>query len=115
MTKRVLDYDPITGMTCYVDYEKSTDRMILTHEQDIQPILDANKRAANDQEKTKRGMKNDWWKYASVPAVVQVEWANKYGVKMWDKNHDQAVFRLLNHPDYKYLKTTDKVHTIANG
>ena len=115
MTRRVLDYDPLSGVTCYFEYEKSTDNVVLTHEQDVQSILDANKAAANDDDKTKRGIGNDWWKYASVPTIVEVEWMQKYGVSLSNPEHRQAVFKLLNSPDYKYLKTTDKVHTITNG
>ena len=114
MTKRLLDYDPLNGVSCYFEYEPSSDRMVLTHEQDVGKIIDSNKQSANDQEKTKRGIKNDWWKYASVPVVVQMEWLNKYGVDMNNKDHMPRVFKLLNSPDYKYLKTTDKVHTITD-
>jgi len=113
MTKRLLDYDPITGVSCY--YEHTPTNVVLTHEQDaslVQSILDANKRDAADQDKTKRGIKQDWWKYASVPTVVEIEWLQKYGVSLDNPAHKKKIFQLLNHPDYKYLKTTDKIHTV---
>ncbi|MBK7459855.1 MAG: hypothetical protein IPJ42_16030 [Betaproteobacteria bacterium] len=113
MTKRLLDYDPITGVSCY--YEHTAENVVLTHEQDaslVQSILDANKQDAADQDKTKRGIKQDWWKYASVPTIVEVEWLQKYGVSLDNPAHKKKIFQLLNHPDYRYLKTTDKIHTI---
>ena len=110
MAKRLLDYDPINKVSCYFEYGQ--DQIRLTHEQDVSLILDANKADANDDEKTRRGWKADWWKYASVPAVVEIEWLNKYGVSLDKPEHKKKVFELLNHPDYRYLKTTHKIHTI---
>jgi hypothetical protein len=90
------------------------DRMTLTHEQDVQPILDRNKLAAADSDKTARGIKNDWWKYASVPAIVEIEWMQKFGVDLGNPQHKSKVFKLLNHPDYRYLKTTSKTHNVRS-
>lgn len=112
MTKRLLDYDPVRGVSCYMQVEASENRLVMTHEQDVSAILDANKRDQNDEDKTRRGWKNDWWKYATVPAIVEIEWMQKYGVDLSNPEHKKKVFDLLNHPDYKYLKTTNKVHTI---
>ncbi len=95
-----------------MDVDHATNKLTLTHEQDVSVILDANKRAAADDDKTKRGWKNDWWKYASVPAIVEIEWLQKFGVDLGNPEHKRKVFQLLNHPDYQYLKTTSKVHTI---
>jgi len=109
--KRLLDFDPITGVSCFFDYRG--DEVILSHEQDVSAILDANKRSANDDDKTKRGFKNDYWKYATIPAVVEIEWLNRFGVSLDNPAHKGRVFKLLNHPDYRYLKTTSKVHTVS--
>jgi hypothetical protein len=110
--KQLLDYDPIRGVSCFYEYKPATQEIVLTHEQDVQAILDANKADANDSDKTARGIKNDWWKYASIPAIVEIEWMNKFGVDLGNPHHKRKIFELLNHPDYKYLKTTHKVHTI---
>lgn len=110
--KQLLDYDPIRGVSCFFEYKAGTKEIVLTHEQDVQAILDRNKEMANNDDKTKRGIKNDWWHYASVPAVVEIEWMQKYGVDMSNPGHKKRVFELLNHPDYKYLKTTAMIHTI---
>ena len=111
MSKRLLDYDPITGVSCFWNCDGES--VVLTHEQEVSHILDANKRAAADQDKTKRGIKQDWWKYATVPAVVEIEWLQKHGVSLGNPEHKARVFKLLNSPEYRYLKTTDKVHTVA--
>ena len=110
MTRRLLDFDPLSGVSCYMEVRGDT--FTLTHEQDVQPILDRNKADAADSDKTSRGMKQDWWKYASVPAIVEIEWMQKYGVDLGNPAHKRKVFELLNHPDYKYLKSTSKHHQI---
>jgi len=112
--RQLLDYDPLNKLSCFYDFDDQTKKMTLTHEQDVSLILDKNSEARNDDDKTKRGMKNDWWKYATVPAIVEVEWMTKYGVRMSDPTHKKKVFDLLNSPDYRYLKTTTKIHTIKN-
>ena len=110
--KQLLDYDPIRGMSCFMEVDHATNKLMLTHEQDVGKIIDANKNDANDIDKTRRGWKQDWWKYASIPAIVEVQWLQKFGVSLDNPGHKKKIFQLLNHPDYKYLKSTSKVHTI---
>jgi hypothetical protein len=50
------------------------------------------------------------WHYATIPAVVELEWKQKYGVTLEDPNDKKKIFQLLNHPDYRYLKVTNKTH-----
>ena len=64
MSKRVVDYDPITGLTTYVDYDNASDTTLVGYEQDVSLILDENKAMANDTDFTKQGIKTDWWLYA---------------------------------------------------
>ena len=110
MTKRVLDYNPHTGMTTYFDYDHATGSTLVGYEQDISPILERNKILQNEDRYTKEGMKNDWWHYASYPAIVIEKWMKEYGVNVFDKNHQKKVFELTNRPEYRYLKTTTKMH-----
>lgn len=112
--KRLLDVDPLHGTYCFFEYDHTSKQVTLTHEQDVSAILDANKASANDADKTRHGWKNDWWKYASIPAIVEIEWLNKYGVSLDNPAHKKKIFDLLNHPDYRYLKATDKIHTVSS-
>jgi hypothetical protein len=98
--KRLLDYDPINGVSCWFEYNDFDKRVTLTHEQDVSAILDRNKAMANDDDKSKRGI---------------IEWMNKFGVDLNNPDHKQKVFELLNHPDYRYLKTTSLMHTVKTG
>lgn len=110
--KRLLDYDPLHGVSCFFEYKHDQKQITLTHEQDVSPILDRNKALANDDDRTKRGIKDDWWHYASIPTTVEMEWLQKFGVNLNDPSHKGKIFKLLNHPDYRYLKTTTLVHNV---
>ena len=106
----MIDNNPSAGESVGYQYNAAEEQATITHEQDISLLLDANKAAANDDDKTRRGIKNDWWKYATIPNVVQIEWKQKFGVDVFNRDHQKAVFKLLNSPDYRYLKCTTKTH-----
>jgi hypothetical protein len=46
-------------------------------------------------------------KVASIPVSVMYEWLTKFGVNAWNPAHQDAVIRLLNSSDYRYLKCRD--------
>ena len=92
--------DPLTGMQTHIEYDGEADRYRFTYTQDVNPLLDANK-AAQTEDFDRRA---DMWHVASIPPIIQMEWLTKHGVNLWDKNHKAGVRRLLNSPDYRYLK-----------
>jgi hypothetical protein len=106
--RQLLDTDPLTGVSTYFNSEEGQFRF--TSEQDVSLILDGNKSLANRDSYTTKGIKEDMWHYATIPAVVELEWKQKHGVTLEDPNHRKKIFDLLNHPDYRYLKTTTKIH-----
>lgn len=108
--KRILDADPLTGVTVTMNMGNDG-TFSVTHEQDVSAVLDYNKALANDTDATRKGMRKGLWHYAKIPAVVQMEWLHKHGVDIGNKDHSKAMFRLLNDPQYRYLKTTTKTHT----
>jgi hypothetical protein len=109
MAKRLLDYDPLTGMRTWFDYD-SNDVMYLTEEQDVNPILDSNAAKRNDTEYSRKGIKKDWWHYADIPLVVILELKRKHGVDLMAKKVDwKSAFKIINR-EYPYLKTTTGTH-----
>lgn len=110
MAKRIVDYNPMTGVTTYFDYDHATDTTIVGSEQDVSLLLDVNKQLQNNEGYTKKGIKQGWWQYASYPAVIIEKWMNEYGVNVFNKDHQKKVFELTNRPEYRYLKTTTKMH-----
>jgi len=107
--KRLLDFNPLTGEACY--FEQSGDGSLLIHNvQAVTKLLERNKRLASDTARTKKGMKKDWWHYASIPNILITKWKKELGVDIFDHNHKKKVFELLNSPEYRYLKTTHAKH-----
>ena len=111
MTKRLLDFNPLSGEKVFFQYEQSTDRMTITHEQDVSQHLDVAHYLATDDERDRKGRKKDWWHYAHVPNTVILEMKQKHGVDFFNRADEKRVFELLN-TEYKRLKTTNLNHNV---
>ena len=108
MAKRIIDYDPVSKVTTYFDYDHVSDTTIVGSEQDVSLLLERNKLLQNNPDYWKQGVKDSWAHYASYPAIIIEKWLNEYGVNVFDKNHQKRVIELTNRPEYRYLKTTTK-------
>lgn len=81
------------------------DDFTIVRTQDVEPILDRNKALQNHGhngwtgERTMRHV-------ADIPLVVAEIWMQRYGVDVFNKDHAPAVRRLLNDPDWRYLRTS---------
>lgn len=110
MSKRLIAYDEITGLETWHDYDPVTDEMTIGYAADSTPILEVNKAMANDTEFSKKGIKDGFWLYASIPAEIQVRWMIEHGIDIMNRHHGPRISKLLNDPEYRYLKTTTKNH-----
>jgi acyl-CoA thioesterase len=100
MTKRLLDFDPNTGVHTYHQYDEAEDKTYVSYEQDVEQILERNKRLANDA----TGPMGDMCHVATIPTTVQLKWLIEYGVDLTNKDHMPRVKRLLNSDEWRYLK-----------
>jgi len=103
--KRLLDYDPLTGITQYFHYDETDGKWGIESVQDVEPFLDRNKARQNDENYSKNGIKNDFWHVAHIPNVVIERWLRE-GIDVYNKDHIKKVRAKLNDPDYRYLKAT---------
>lgn len=110
MAERLLNVDPLTGISTFHDYDEDTDQTIIRYAGDCEPYLEANKARANDTEFTKRGIKDEMWLYASIPPALQTKWLIEEGLDVYKPEHGERLSRKLEDPMYQYLKTTSKVH-----
>ena len=85
--------------------EHSGEYAINHKSQDLTKLLDQNKRLQQEDHHIKDELRLS----ARIPLTIYYEWKNKFGVDLYDKNHAQAVRKLLNSPDYRYLKTTKRI------
>lgn len=75
--------------------------------QDCDPILDANKEAQNhlnpnNADKSMRMV-------ARIPVVIIEKWRNELGIDYFNKDHQEAVNRLLNSSEWAWLRTDNSV------
>jgi len=103
--REFLDYDPLSGITQYIETDEDTGQSVIHSVADSEPILEANKAMANDDTYSKDGIKNSFWHVASIPPIVQMQWLQK-GVNIMNRADWPKVKKLLNDPEYRYLKTT---------
>lgn len=107
--KRLLDYDPFTGLIQYIHHDELTDTTTIETVQDSAQLnkeVEASKDLQNDASYTQNGMKNDMLHYAHIPSGVLMDWFAK-GVDIKDR---KELIKWVNKPEYAYLKTTSMVH-----
>ena len=110
MSRRLIATDPITGLMTWHEHDEATDTMTIGYSADSKPILERNKILQNDADFSKKGIKQEFWKYAEIPVEVQLHWLINKGVDINNRDHAKKMFELVNSPEYKYLKTTAGYH-----
>ena len=95
------------GAKEYFHHDEATDTTTITTVQDVSGFLDKMKAKRNDIGDASL-MNEEFWHYASIPAVVEIELRNK-GINIYNPEHRKAMFQEIN-SNYPYLKTTNKKH-----
>lgn len=105
MPKRLLDYDPVTGLKTYHEYDHQTRKTTIGYEHDdLSPVLDWN----HDQETSglhDRQRKKDIWHCATIPEAIILKWRTEEGLDIYNPNHWKGLQKKLNDPEWKYLRT----------
>ena len=104
MSKRFFDHCPMTGVTEW--FEATDDGFNIHYEQDAAPIIELNK-AKQSMGREFYAKDPDMWKVASIPIGVQYKWLIHHGVDVMNRDHWPKVKRLLNDPEWRYLKTAE--------
>lgn len=79
--------------------------------QDVEPILDNNKRLQNEPQDRRSPFRH----IASIPAIILERWLNEEHqrgnrlMRWGSKEFDEMVARKLRDPDWKFLRTDGKV------
>lgn len=106
MAKKLIDYDRLTGIKTFHDYDHSSKKTFLFHEQDVESILRHNKIAQNAGTHSKN---QDYKHFARVPLTVLMKWKDELGID-WNKPEDlPRIEKLLMSNEYKYLRTVDRI------
>jgi len=113
MTRRLLDWDPTTGIATYHTYDHQTRETTIETIQDVERYLEHNKALRNRDTATsgrlnsisRQQIRDSQWWVASIPVGVQYKWLKEDGIDIWNKDHWPGVRKKLNDPEYEYLRT----------
>mgnify|MGYP003132099854 FL=1 len=98
------DFSPIKRKTTY---DADGDNLVQHSVQDVRPLIELNKKEFNKDyinggvETKELGMR----KVASIPLIIVEKWKREHGVDMMNKDHWPKIKKLLNDPEYRFLRT----------
>lgn len=88
-------------------FHEDGDKIVIETRQDVTPILENNSRLRNEfQGFNKRGPV-EFYRVASFPPVVVVDWMERYGLNVFNPDHHAAILKKLNDLDWRKIKTVD--------
>jgi hypothetical protein len=93
------------GMAESLHFGESDDTFTINRVQDVEPFLDANKRAQSDGEGWSPS--REWRRVASIPPVVVEIWKKQWGVDPLKPDNHKLLKRLLNDPENQFLRVSD--------
>ena len=96
MSKRLISDDAVTGIKTFLTYDAATDEAVISKEQDVQAIVEQNKREFN--EAPERW--GEWTKVGSIPLSVYYD-LQRQGIL----NDQKAMAKWLNDPDNRAFRT----------
>lgn len=100
------EYDDFTGITTEYWYDEINDSLTVNRKEDVESILDHNRRLANDSLHQNHGTGCMGTLVAVIPNTVIEQWL-KEGVDLFSNEPEmkKKVKSRLNDPEYKYLRT----------
>ena len=107
MSKRFLDYDDYTQTTTYFEGNGDGSFQII-QQQDVNGILEQNKRLANDPNYKKANYKSGWNHCATIPLTILHEIMIKYNLDWTKKDHITKILKVVQ-SDYPRLMAVDRI------
>ena len=107
-----VEYNPSTGATETWTLDEQEDSVTVRQEADVTDAIELNKKLQNEGEgRSAYGWNKDrdMVHVASIPPAIIMEWLQKFGVRAWERNHADAVKRLLNSNEYRYLRVNNLI------
>ena len=103
MPKRLLDYDPLTGLKTYHEYDWKEKKTLIGYEQEgLEDFFALNRRMGEQVDAKYK--KRDAWHAATIPAYLIVKWKQE-GIDVYNPQDYKRVARKLNDPEYAFLRT----------
>ena len=102
MSRRLIDWNRDTGVACWW-LEDGEGNWAQQSFQDTDRLLDLNREAQNHCQPDNAA--RDMRMVARIPLIVIAKWRNELGVDYWNPDHQDKVDRLLNDPEWRWLRT----------
>lgn len=103
MSKRLLGWDGTEhGMATWWHENGEDDGWSVEYVQDTADLLDLNKEAQNHCNPWNAD--RDVRMVARIPLIVITKWRNELGIDYWNPDHQDAVNRLLDSSDWRWLR-----------
>jgi len=96
MSKMILDYDPVTGISHWTDTDEETGITSYGTDQEVAPILDINKQDYN----ADHGKWGEWARVGSIPLSLYWQWSQE-GIL----GDQKELRKRLNDIDFRLLRT----------
>ena len=71
--------------------------------------MERNQRLRNDKQYKRDGIKNDWYHFATIPAILIMEFKTKHNLDVFNDDDLPAIEKLLAGPDYSKFRTVSRV------
>jgi hypothetical protein len=98
------DYNPDTGVTQTFDYDPVTENVTLSSSQNLDSFFEAVKQRRDNPDAWKKGVKEEWAHYASIPPVIEMK-LREEGIDINNPNQTKELLKAIN-TKYPFLKTT---------
>lgn len=109
MSKRLIHYDPHTKTHTWHTYDHASQKTKVAVVQDVEDILKQNKMLQNIGEYKRKGIQDSFYHFATIPNAVINEWLVKFNLNIFVKEDLPKIEKLLQRPEYKYLRTVSKI------
>lgn len=98
--------ETVDGISEFMHFDPATgDPIGLERVADVEPVIEHNKRLATHNEGWSKS--RDLVRVASIPIMVQLQWIERYGFDPLDGKHQKELRRILNDPEWRYLRTSE--------
>jgi hypothetical protein len=104
----LFDYDPLTGIKQHFDFDPVTEEIRLTTTQNLDAFFAEVKRKRDNPDEWKKGVKNEWAHYATIPPVYEQK-LKQEGIDIYNPNQTKELINAIN-TRYPELKVTNAHH-----
>ena len=109
-----MDYDAWSGVATYSETSSDGRELTIARVQDVEPILEANKRDAASGGRKMRSQNGlvDMHLHARIPVVWREAFIKKYGRDIVHPSVQREFWAELEKPENRYLKATWRRHRV---